>query len=197
MPALVVASAFLAGALAVGGVSPGGRVRPEEAGRNQKPRALRPRPPRPKTPRDGPYSRDYDPLDAASDLELFAACVESGLSPRTAVAAVAEASPAWADAAALLGVGVPLEAAWSALSAQPHLEELARLARLSGESGAAMATGCHRLVAQLRAEASAQATAKAERAGVFIAAPLAVCFLPAFLVLGLVPVIISLGQQLL
>ena len=31
MPALVVASAFLAGALVVGGVPPGGRVRPEEA----------------------------------------------------------------------------------------------------------------------------------------------------------------------
>ena len=89
-----------------------------------------------------------------------------------------------------------MSTAWSALASQPHLEELVRLTQLSGESGAAMATGCHRLVAQLRAEASAQATAREERAGVFIAAPLAVCFLPAFLVLGLIPVLISLGQQL-
>ncbi|MDU6013102.1 MAG: type II secretion system F family protein, partial [Corynebacterium sp.] len=37
----------------------------------------------------------------------------------------------------------------------------------------------------------------AERAGVFIALPLAVCFLPAFIVLGLAPVVISLGAQLL
>ena len=44
---------------------------------------------------------------------------------------------------------------------------------------------------------SAQATARAERAGVLIALPLTLCFLPAFLVLGLAPVVISLGTALL
>ncbi|OFT59849.1 secretion system protein F [Corynebacterium sp. HMSC05E07] len=178
-----LAAVLLAAALAVATTSPAGRVGLGTTGT-----------PRPKTPRDGP---DYGPLDAASDLELFAACLEAGLSPRTSVVAVAEASSPWKEAAALVGVGVPMKSVWQALSSQPHLVELVRLAQLSGESGTAMATGCHRLVAQLRAEASAQATAQAERAGIFIAAPLAACFLPAFLVLGLVPVIISLGQQLL
>ena len=178
-----VATALLAAALAVATAAPAGRVGVGGT-----------RTPRPKTPRDGP---DYGPLDAASDLELFAACLEAGLSPRMAVVAVAEASPTWSEAAALIGVGVPMSNAWQALVAHKHLEELVRLAKLSGDSGTAMASGCHRLVAQLRADAAAQATAQAERAGVFIAAPLAVCFLPAFLVLGLVPVIISLGQQLL
>lgn len=90
-----------------------------------------------------------------------------------------------------------MSSAWQVLAAQECLVDLVRLAKLSSDSGTAMASGCHRVAAQLRADAAAQATAKAERAGVFIAAPLAVCFLPAFLVLGLVPVIISLGQQLL
>ena len=182
-PTTYVATALLAAALAVATAAPAGRLGVGGT-----------RTPRPKTPRDGP---DYGPLDAASDLELFAACLEAGLSPRMAVVAVAEASPTWSEAAALIGVGVPMSSAWQALAAQKNLEELVRLAKLSGDSGTAMASGCHRLVAQLRADAAAQATAKAERAGVFIAAPLAVCFLPAFLVLGLVPVIISLGQQLL
>lgn len=179
-----ISTALMAAALAITAVAPSGRI--AESGS---------RTPRPKTPRDGPDT-DYSALDAASDLELFAACLEAGLSTRSAVLAVAEASPRWSEAAALIGVGVPMGTAWSALASQPYLEELVRLTQLSGESGAAMATGCHRLVAQLRAEASAQATARAERAGVFIAAPLAVCFLPAFLVLGLIPVLISLGQQL-
>lgn len=153
---------------------------------------------RPKTPRDGP-GKQPAPLDVAADLELFAACVEAGLSVREALAGVASTSAcaAWKEAATLLGVGAPLAAAMDVLRAQPQLEDLAGLLELSGESGAAIAAGCHRLVETLRAEATAHATARAERAGVFIALPLAVCFLPAFIVLGLVPVILSLGSQLL
>ena len=153
---------------------------------------------RPKTPRDGPGTQPA-PLDVAADLELFAACVEAGLSVREALAGVASTSAcaAWKEAATLLGVGAPLAAAMDVLRAQPQLEDLAGLLELSGESGAAIAAGCHRLVETLRAEATAHATARAERAGVFIALPLAVCFLPAFFVLGLVPVIVSLGSQLL
>lgn len=153
---------------------------------------------RPKTPRDGPRQQPA-PLDVAADLELFAVCVEAGLSVRDALAGVASTSacPAWQEAAALLGVGAPMSSAIAVLREQPQLADLAGLLELSGESGAAIAAGCHRLVETLRAEAAANAVARAERAGVFIAVPLAVCFLPAFVVLGLVPVIISLGTQLL
>jgi pilus assembly protein TadC len=45
-----------------------------------------------------------------------------------------------------------------------------------------------------RAEA---AEARAQRAGVLIAAPLGLCFLPAFLVLGVVPVVIGLAGEVL
>ncbi|MDO5031873.1 type II secretion system F family protein [Corynebacterium sp.] len=186
----MMAALLCAAALVLPDAAPRARLRGAEG--PAKRRALL----RVKTPRDGPRPQ-LGPLDAACDLELFAACLDAGMSAQAAVTAVATTSPAWREAAALLGVGVPMDSAWASLRAEPHLAGMVRLAQMSGDSGAAMVSGCHRLVAQLRAEAAAQATASAERAGVFIAAPLAVCFLPAFIIVGLVPVIISLGQQLL
>ena len=43
----------------------------------------------------------------------------------------------------------------------------------------------------------AQAPAEAERAGVLIALPMTLCYLPAFFLLGLAPMVISLGTSIL
>lgn len=160
--------------------------------------------PGPKTPRDGPRGRpDPDRLALAADIDLYAACLRAGLSPGTAAAALVDAGadpatrPTWRTVAALLVIGVPAERAWSEAAGTPGLADLAGLATLSGRSGAAVSEACGRLAAALRDEAAAQATARAERAGVLIALPLTLCFLPAFLVLGLAPVVISLGTSLL
>lgn len=160
--------------------------------------------PGPKTPRDGPRARaDADRLALAADIDLYAACLRAGLSPATAAAALVEAGadpatrPAWRSVSALLAIGVPAERAWSEVAGIPGLTDVAGLATLSGRSGAAVSEACGRLAAALRDEAAAQATARAERAGVLIALPLTLCFLPAFLVLGLAPVVISLGTALL
>jgi len=166
-----------------------------------------------KTPRDGPTARGglisklkpaapLDPLAVAGDVELFAACLAAGLSVHGATTAVARTADAqtkqlWETVAALFGVGVPAHSAWGHMKGHAGLADLAQLVIMSGQSGATIAAGCHRICTSLRAEASAHATAQAERAGVFIALPLAVCFLPAFIVLGLAPVVISLGAQLL
>ena len=48
-----------------------------------------------------------------------------------------------------------------------------------------------------RAAAGDAAEATAERAGVLIAGPLALCFLPAFVVLGLIPTIAGLAGTML
>ncbi|MBK4139862.1 type II secretion system F family protein [Corynebacterium macginleyi] len=171
-----------------------------------------------KTPRAGPPKRDgalvrgglmrklqptttADPLLVAGDIELFAACLSAGLTVHAAATAVARTAEAdtqhlWETASALLGVGVPTESAWDHMKGHAGLGDVAGLVILSGQSGATIAAGCTRICTSLRAEASAHATAKAERAGVFIALPLAVCFLPAFIVVGLAPVVISLGAQL-
>lgn len=174
--------------------------------------ALLPAPPRPvtrsghlgpKTPRDGPPGeRTPDRLALAADIDLYAACLRAGLTPGTAAAALVDAGadpatrPAWRSVAALLAIGVPAERAWAEVAGIPGLADLAGLATLSDRSGAAMADACRRLATTLRDDAAAQATARAERAGVLIALPLSLCFLPAFLVLGLAPVVISLGTDL-
>ncbi|MFC6147201.1 type II secretion system F family protein [Corynebacterium nasicanis] len=158
----------------------------------------------PKTPRDGPRRhRDPDPLAVAADLDLYAACLLAGLTPAAAAAALVEAGAdtttreEWRTIAALLALGVPAQRAWAEVAGLPGLGELATPAIVSGRSGAALSTAAGRIATTLRDDAAARATARAERAGVLIALPLTLCFLPAFLILGLAPVVISLGTQLL
>lgn len=150
-------------------------------------------------PRDGP--RGADPHRCASDIVLFAACAKAGLPPALAAAAVAETHPdgasPWHTTAALLALGAEPERAWSELAALPGGADLANLVTLSNSSGTAFAAGCARIAGQLRDEAADHATAKAERAGVLIALPLTAFFLPAFFLLGLAPVVISLGSDLI
>lgn len=160
-----------------------------------------------KTPRAGPRLirfPGFKPAPPASlalahDIELFATCLRAGLGPARAASATSAVSElsAWSDAAALLNVGVPASQAWEPVRVVPGLEELAALVTMSEHSGAAIAAGADRISAGLRDTAADAATARAERAGVFISLPLALCFLPAFIVLGLVPIVISLGTDLL
>jgi pilus assembly protein TadC len=53
------------------------------------------------------------------------------------------------------------------------------------------------LATEVRAGARERCEARAQRAGVLIAAPLGLCFLPAFLALGVVPVLIGLAAGLM
>ncbi|MCK7676030.1 type II secretion system F family protein [Corynebacterium pygosceleis] len=154
----------------------------------------------PKQPRDRPAPAS--PLEVAADIELFAACTTAGLPVETAIRAVADtACPAtaesWRRAGALIAVGAPVTDAWRILAQTRGIDDLARAALRSGDSGAAIVAGCERAVHRLREESADRATGTAERAGVLIALPLTLCFLPAFILLGLVPIILSLGGQLL
>ena len=78
-----------------------------------------------------------------------------------------------------------------------HAEALLRLARRSAASGAALAQGVAELAAQSRHDAADSAGADAERASVLIAGPLGLCYLPAFLCLGIVPVVAGLAGDVL
>jgi pilus assembly protein TadC len=72
---------------------------------------------------------------------------------------------------------------------------LAAVAVRSSESGAALADALNRLGKELRAERTVTAVAAAQRAGVLVVLPLGLCFLPAFVLAGLVPVVISVFSQ--
>ena len=61
----------------------------------------------------------------------------------------------------------------------------------SQHSGAAFAGSLQRVADDLRGDALAATDAAARRAGVLIVLPLGLCFLPAFVLAGLVPVIVA------
>lgn len=138
-------------------------------------------------------------LDTAADVDLFAACIRAGLSSAHAAGAVARVhgGEPWHSIAALLAIGVSAERAWAPAVGIAGLEDLAFLARVSERSGAAMTTGCSRVADTIRAQVADTATATAERAGVLIALPLTLCFLPAFFILGLAPTVISLALTII
>jgi pilus assembly protein TadC len=92
--------------------------------------------------------------------------------------------------------GEPTEA-WGRLGVIPGAEGLARCLERAGTSGAPAAGPVARVADRLRAERARRAEAGANRAAVLIVVPLALCFLPAFLVLGVAPVVIGLADGLL
>jgi pilus assembly protein TadC len=60
-----------------------------------------------------------------------------------------------------------------------------------------LAQGVADLADQSRLDAGDAARAAAERAAVLIAGPLGLCYLPAFLCLGIVPVVVGLAGEVL
>lgn len=145
-----------------------------------------------------------DALAAAASLDVLAACLRSGMTVSSAAAGVAESAPPTMAAllrraADLLMLGADPATAWAnpVPPAEQHLQALTRMARRSESSGSALAQGIEDLAVQVRAEAADGASAKAERANVLIAGPLGLCYLPAFLCLGVAPVVAGLAGDVL
>lgn len=154
------------------------------------------------------WGRGRTPVAApgAADLplaaDLLAVALKGGAPVPQAVAAVAEALPGPLGArmdrvARLLALGATPEEAWAELLPVPGARRLVRAAVASAEHGGALAGLLTRLADDLRADRLIAADAAARRAGVLIVLPLGLCFLPAFMLAGLVPVIVAvLGDVL-
>ncbi len=143
-----------------------------------------------------------DDGDLAGRWELLAVCLEAGLPVAIALAAAFEplAGPVGAHlrrVAGLLALGADPAAAWASTAEQPALAAFARAAGRSAGTGAALAAVARSEGTRLRAELLDSAQARAQRAAVLITAPLGLCFLPAFLVLGITPVVIGLATRTL
>jgi pilus assembly protein TadC len=162
---------------------------------------------RPNRPRRRP-AQVPDSLAVASSLDVLAVCLAAGMAVSTAAAATAQSAPprlarVLGRAADLLALGADPAVAWSlppdlpAGSIDTQTDALLRLARRSASSGAALADGVAELAAQARQDAAHAAIAAAERAAVLIAGPLGLCFLPAFVCLGIVPVVAGLAGDVL
>ena len=98
--------------------------------------------------------------------------------------------------AAMLALGAPPSTAWQPADLDDDLAPIAAAARRSAAGGGGLAQAVREHAAQLRADAAAASVRAAGRAGVLMTAPLGICFLPAFLCLGLAPVVVGLLGQL-
>lgn len=154
---------------------------------------------------EGRTSAASDVTDAhstAATFDLLAACLRGGLPAGLAASAVADSAPAAIGAALrttsdLLVLGADADTAWAPVAENAEIESLARMARRSARSGASLADGISDLATERRLHAEDEAAAAAERAGVMISGPLGLCFLPAFVCLGIVPVVIGLAGSVL
>jgi pilus assembly protein TadC len=144
-------------------------------------------------------------LGMAFSLDVLSVCLRSGMPLATAALVVSSCAPPELArilnrAGEMLALGAPASAAWSSPGSadDPGYEQrqaLTRLARRSADSGAMMADGIASLAVQCRRDALDSAVATAERAGVLIGAPLGLCFLPSFVCLGIVPVVMGLARD--
>ncbi|MCZ9350030.1 hypothetical protein NGM36_09545, partial [Streptomyces mutabilis] len=87
--------------------------------------------------------------------------------------------------------------AWRGLAALPGAAPLARLLERADVSGLPAAGPVARLAAQARADWARTTTARARRAAVMVSAPVGLCFLPAFIAVGVLPVVIGLAGGVL
>ncbi|MFE9682654.1 type II secretion system F family protein [Streptomyces sp. NPDC006285] len=149
---------------------------------------------------------EFDSARAARQLplaaDLLAACIAAGAGPVLAARAVGEAldgpvGQRLARGAAEVRLGGEPAEAWRGLAALPGAAALARLLERAGESGVPAAVPVARLASEARAERQRAATARARRAGVLITAPVGLCFLPAFIAIGVLPVVLGLAGGVL
>jgi pilus assembly protein TadC len=143
---------------------------------------------------------------AAADLplgaDLLAATLRAGAPVERAAEAVADAlggplGERLRRTARALRLGAAPAEAWAHLAEIRGAHRLIAAAVRSSASGGALAGALGRLADDLRADRAVAVEAAAQRAGVLIVLPLGLCFLPAFLLAGLVPVLVAVLADVL
>jgi len=134
-------------------------------------------------------------------VRLLGAALSSGAAPAEALEVVAAALPGpaadrLAPVALRLRLGADPGRTWSALAADPALGSLGRALARAHDSGASVAVSVARLADDLSRSARADVEDRARAVGVRAAAPLGLCLLPAFLLIGVVPLVGGLISSL-
>lgn len=141
---------------------------------------------------------------AAADLpvagDLLAVCLSAGLPVAHALAAVASVvgeplTAALDEVAARYRLGAEAHQAWA--DAPPELAGLARALTRASTSGSAVARSLREVAADARAVQRSRTEARVRQSGVWLLAPLGACFLPAFLCLGVVPLVLGIASDVL
>ncbi|MFP5416498.1 MAG: type II secretion system F family protein, partial [Actinomycetes bacterium] len=124
--------------------------------------------------------------------ELLAVCLDAGRPPRGALRVVAEVldGPAADELRAVLqriDLGVDEADAWGHLALVAGYQAVGRDLSRSVRSGLGLSAVLRQHAVDARKEAAAEALVEARGAGVRSVVPLMLCFLPAFMLLGVVP----------
>jgi len=137
-----------------------------------------------------------DEHDVALAADLLVAVVEAGVPLPAAVQAVAGLLPgpvgaSLRAAARLLTVGAAPSAALSSLLDQPAAAPVARAVRAALESGASPVPLLEAAAGSQRERARSARLRRARGLGSRAALPLSLCFLPAFVLVAVVPVVLG------
>ena len=139
-------------------------------------------------------------IDSALLLDVVDAALAAGAPIPRALQAVGELlGGATGGALVRAGGALVLGASWSAAWAgsPPAARDLADGLEPAWTSGVAPGPALRARAARVRAERRSRTRAAAATLGVHLVLPLGLCFLPAFVLLGLVPLVLSLATGLL
>lgn len=134
-------------------------------------------------------------------VELFAATLRAGAAPGVGIGLVCAALPGPAterlsSVAARLSIGLDPVQVWASLADDPQLGRLGRALARTQESGAPVVAAVERLADDLARTARAETEERARAVGVKAAVPLGLCLLPAFVLVGIVPLVVALMSGL-
>lgn len=135
-------------------------------------------------------------------VDLLGVALAAGAAPTAALEVVSEAVPGpVADELELARRGLALGrdpvVVWRELAHRPALAPLGRTMARAVETGASVSDALHRLAEDLQAVSRLEAENRARTVGVRAAAPLGLCLLPAFVLVGVVPLVAATVGALL
>jgi pilus assembly protein TadC len=134
--------------------------------------------------------------DVPLAIDLLAACAIAGRPVEMSIDVVATAvggplSEVLSEHSARIRLGADPLAEWSSMRRHPQLGPMARAVLRSMESGAPMADTLERLAVDSRVTRATALQQRARSVGVRAAGPLGICFLPAFMLIGIVPTVVG------
>lgn len=146
--------------------------------------------------------REEDDPELPLALTVASLLLRAGAPPAAALAAATRSTGSAASAACenvrrRIAMGEHAAAAWASLLVDPRLAPVGRAAMRASDSGAALARAWESSAYQAKADRRLAAEVAARRVGIRALAPLGLCFLPSFVCLGVIPIVIGLAGDIL
>lgn len=138
------------------------------------------------------------PLDCALTIDVLAGCLSAGAPMPEAIMAAACAAPfelrqGLSGVAQALTTGAPPQEAWSTVAgSSAAMAATARVCARGMGSGSAIAAELNSVAARERRRRRTGRQQRINRASVWAVLPLGLCFLPAFVLVGVVPLVAGL-----